>query len=219
MRIHDVTQRTPEWWALRAGRITGSCAEAILAVRKRGTGELAIRRALRERLVVERLTGLAVEESPYKGKDLQHGIDCEPDAFAAYEAATGDLVNRVGFVSHDDLLAGCSPDGYIGKWEGILELKCPASSTHIEYRKADVIPEEYKGQLFHALWITGAQWADFCSYDPRFTDPKLRLFVKRLTRNEDELMAYELAVRLFLSEVDADVAAMGPASEETIDAF
>lgn len=206
-------QRSPEWHALRCGRLTGSGAQAVIQERKRGTGELAIRTKLRERLVVERLTGVPVDEIPYKGKDLQHGIDTEQEALNAYEAATGEIVSRVGFVCHDDLMAGCSPDGCIGNWDGVIELKCPASSTHWDYLKAKAIPEEYYGQLVHTLWITGAPWVDFCSYDPRFRDPKFRLFTKRLMRNEEILQAYELAARLFLSEVEKDVAALQPQEE------
>ncbi len=216
MRIHDVEQRSAEWHALRCGKVTGSCAPAILAVRKRGSGELAVRRDLRQRLVVERLTGLAVDEVPYKGKDLQHGIDAEPDAFAEYEAVTGEIASRVGFVAHDDLEAGCSPDGYIGNWEGILELKCPASTTHLEYVRAGVIPDEYFGQLLHALWITGAAWADFCSFDPRMQAKHLRLFRRRLERADVDLNAYELAVRLFLDEVEAEVTALQSFSPYTL---
>lgn len=214
MKILDCEQRSPEWMAARCGKVTGSCAEAILKVRQRGTGELAIRTALRQRLVVERLTGIPIEDIPYKGKDLQHGIACEPEAFAAYEAAHREILTRVGFVAHDTLAAGCSPDGYVGNWEGVVEFKCPASETHLETLKADAIPPEYLPQLIHGLWITGAQWADFCSFDPRFTDPALRLFTKRLTREGIDFAAYELAVRLFLSEVDKDVAAMRPQEVE-----
>lgn len=210
MIVHDCEQRSEAWYALRAGKVTGSCAQAIIQQRKKGTGELAIRRDLRHRLTVERLTGRPVDEGDgYQSKDMIHGMTAEPDAFAAYEAAYREIVTRVGFVSHDELHAGCSPDGYVGNWEGILEIKCPASSTHLEYVKANTIPEEYYGQLLHALWITGAQWADFCSYDARFPE-HMRLFTKRLLRNEEMLTAYELAVRLFLSEVDKDVAALLP---------
>lgn len=213
MIVHDVAQRSPEWLAIRAGKVTGSNADAILKVRQRGSGELAIRTDLRHRLVVERLTGMAVDDIPYKGKDLQHGIDCEPEAFAAYEAANREIVTRVGFVSHDTLMAGCSPDGYVGDWEGIVEFKCPASSTHLDYRKANIIPADYKPQLIHSLWITGAEWADFCSFDPRFKDPSLRLFQKRLTRDGIDFVAYELAIQLFLSEVEKEVAALRPQEE------
>jgi putative phage-type endonuclease len=206
MKIHDVQQRTPEWHALRCGKVTGSAAHAILAIRKKGTGELAIRRDMRQRLVVERLTGIPANDLPYLPKDMQHGVDCEPEAFAAYEAQ-GALVMRVGFVEHDELMAGCSPDGSVNDFEGLIELKCPSSAVHMEYLKADAIPEEYYAQLVHSLWITGAQWADFCSFDPRFPEP-LRLFRKRLERSAVDLPAYELAVRLFLEEVDKEVHAL-----------
>ncbi len=205
---YDAAQRSPEWYALRAGKVTGSCANALLAVRKKGSGELAVRRDLRERLIVERLTGLPVEESAYKGKDIQHGVDTEPLAAIEYEVVTGEMVSHCGFLAHDELAAGCSPDGYIGDFEGVLEVKCPSSAVHLDYRRANVIPEEYYGQLLHALWITGAQWADFVSFDPRMQAPHLRLFTKRLTRNETDIQAYELAVRLFLSEVEQGVTQM-----------
>lgn len=213
MIVLDVKQRSDEWHALRCGRVTGSCAQAIIQVRKRASGELAIRRDLRQRLVVERLTGRPVEESGYQSKAMQHGVDTEVDALAAYEADKGEIVTRVGFVLHDDLMAGCSPDGRVGDWEGAIEMKCPASNTHLEYVKADTIPEEYFGQLVHTLWITGARWIDFCSFDPRFP-PHMRLFTKRLKRNDEIIDAYELAVRLFLDEVDNDVAALKPKPAE-----
>ena len=208
MRIHDVEQRSEAWHALRAGLLTGSSAQAIIAVRKRGSGELAVRSDLRHRLVCERLTGLPQDRTSKPTASMERGIQIEPDAVAAYEIETGQLVHHVGFVSHDDLPAGCSPDGYVGEWEGVVEAKCPDSTTHLEYLKAGVVPEEYCGQLLHALWITGAQWADFVSFDPRFQDPGLRLFVKRMPRDEKAIAGYELAARLFLSEVDKEVDAL-----------
>jgi hypothetical protein len=200
----DMPQRSPEWYRMRAGLLTGSCVDAVLATRKRGTGELAIRTALRRRLVAERLTGSPIEDiSGDLPAHMQRGNDVEPVAFAAYEAATGNIVTRVGFVAHDTLQTGCSPDGYIGQWEGLIELKCPKQVTHLEHMMAGVVPEEYRGQVMHALWLTGAQWCDFCSFDPRFP-PSHELFRVRMTRDSFDVAAYELAVRLFLDEVEAE---------------
>jgi hypothetical protein len=213
VKVHDVEQRSPEWHALRCGRLTGSGAQAVIQQRKKGTGELAIRSKLRQRLVVERLTGLPADDLPYLPKDMQHGVNTEQEALNAYEAATGEIVTRVGFVSHDTLMAGCSPDGCVGEWDGVIELKCPASMTHLEYLQADAIPEDYYGQLVHTLWLTGAPWVDFCSFDPRYKDPTKRLFRKRLEREPAILEAYELAAVLFLSEVDKTVAALQPQEE------
>src|SRR5688572_24865265 len=123
---HFIEQRTPEWEALRVGRLTGSAADALIAVRKRGTGELKAKIDLRQRLVCERLTGRSGESSGFKSDAMLRGCEMEPQAFAAYESETGQLVTRVGFVSHNTLLAGCSPDGFVGEWEGLIELKCPA---------------------------------------------------------------------------------------------
>lgn len=209
--IHTVEQRSDEWRQVRAGRLTGSCADALLAERKRGSGELAVRRNLRAQLVVERLTGIPVDDGAMRGAAMQHGIETETAAFRAYEARTGRLVKRSGFLSHPTMLAGCSLDGYVGDYTGILELKCPTSAVHLGYLRAGVLPDEYRGQIIHNLWMTGAQWCDFVSYDDRFIDPSLRVFVVRVNAADVDLAAYELLARLFLSEVDrelADVAGM-----------
>jgi hypothetical protein len=203
--VHEVAQRSPEWFALRVGLLTGSCAGAVIQERKRGTGELAVRRDLRKRMVCERLTGLGVDDVPYLPHYMQRGADLEPAAFAAYEAQTGLVVNSVGFVSHLTLKAGCSPDGQVGGFAGIVELKCPKSATHLDYFMApDTLRQEYFGQALHAIWLTGAAWCDVCSFDDRFK-PELELVRVRVDRASLDLVAYELAVNLFLSEVDAEV--------------
>lgn len=206
MKVHDVPQRSVEWFQLRLGLLTGSCAAAVIAERKRGTGELKERATLRRRLVCERLTSLSAE-STFQSEEMKRGADMESAAFAAYEARTRQIVQRVGFVTHDTLAAGCSPDGYIGNWEGVLELKCPKQTTHYEYMQAGVVPDEYRGQVVHALWVTGAQWLDFCSFDPRFP-ASLELFIVRYPRIELEMAAYGSTVEKFLSDCDAEVAAM-----------
>ena len=203
-------QRSSEWYQARLGRLTGSCADAILAERKRGTGELKARADLRRRLVCERLTGLSGEDA-FETEAMRRGRDLEPLAFAAYEARTRRIVQRVGFVQHASLMAGCSPDGYVagpdGRWVGLIELKVPKSTTHLAYIQGGVCPEEYVGQCQHALWLTGADWIDFCSFDDRF-DKALELFIVRVERNEAQIADYDGKVRQFLSELDAEVAAL-----------
>ena len=208
MKVLDIVQRTPEWYAARAGRLTGSAADSVIAVRKRGTGELKERIDLRKRLVVERLTGRSVESgNGFKSDAMQRGCDLEGAAFVAYEAETGQMVQRVGFVQHDSLMVGCSPDGYVGEWEGLIELKCPESTTHLEYRQGGVVPEEYRGQILHNLWVTGAAWCDFVSFDDRFPDD-LQLFIVRQQRVQADIDAYALAAQLFLSEVEKELSAV-----------
>jgi hypothetical protein len=200
MRIIAVEQRSPEWVAVRLGRLTGSCAADAFAQLKSGKGEAAGRRNLRTRLVLERLTGES-QENGYVNADMERGIQLEPDARAAYEAETGILVQTVGFVAHDELMAGCSPDGLSN--DGLTEIKCPKAATHLDYLRGG-LPQEYRTQIIHGLWLTGASWGDFVSFSPAFPEP-LRLKVTRVYAKDIDLAAYELNVRLFLSEVEKEV--------------
>jgi len=205
MRVLDIQQRSPEWCGAHVGRLTGSCAAALIAERKRGTGELEVRTKLRRRLVAERLTGCFADEvGPYLPWAMQRGVDLEPQAFAAYEAVTGTLVERVGFVEHDELMVGCSPDGVVNDYEGIIELKCPNFTTHLEYWQAGGVPLDYWPQVIHNLFVTGALWCDFVSFDDRYKDPALQLFRVRVERSAVDLVAYEDRLRTFLAEVDRD---------------
>jgi hypothetical protein len=199
--IVDAAQRSPEWYAARSGRLTGSSAGDMLAKIK--TGEAAARRDLRLRLVCERLTGQPQDDS-FVNDAMQRGLDLEPAARGAYEALTGNVVRSTGFLVHPTLSAGCSLDGDVDDFAGIVELKCPKSSTHLEYLRGGVVPARHIPQITHNLWISGAAWCDFLSYDDRFPEP-LQTFYVRVFRNDADIAAYELLVRQFLSEVEAEV--------------
>src|SRR3990167_2016704 len=127
MKVIDVDQRSEAWFQASRGRLTASRAADCLATIK--SGEAAARRNLRAQLVLERITGKS-QEGGFQSKAMLDGIEREPDALLAYEAATGRLVKRTGFVQHDELMAGCSLDGHVGHWEGIVECKCPIAATH-----------------------------------------------------------------------------------------
>lgn len=202
--VVEAEQRSPQWFAARLGRLTGSRAGDMLAAIK--SGEAAARRDLRMQLVCERLTG-QLQEDGYTNAVMQRGIDLEPVAFAAYEGLTGHLVARSGFLAHTEHLAGCSLDGHIGDFEGILELKCPKAATHYRYLRANEIPSDHLAQMTHNLWISGAGWCDFVSFDDRFP-PALQVFRTRLVRDEAAIAAYEKKALAFLAEVAAEVAAV-----------
>jgi predicted phage-related endonuclease len=202
--VIDAPQRSPEWFAARLGRLTGSCAGDMLASIK--TGEAAARRDLRMQLVTERLTG-QLPEPGFISAEMQRGIDKEPDAFALYEAVTGSVVRRTGFLSHDVLPIGCSLDGDVDGFTGLVELKCPKSATHIGYIKADAVPANHLPQILHNLWVTGAQWCDFVSFDDRFP-AGLRLFVKRVVRDDAQIAEYEQKALAFLAELAAEHGAL-----------
>ena len=195
-------QRTPAWYQARVGKLTGTCAADMLTTIK--SGEAAARRHLRARLVAERLSGQSQEDS-YISKDMQRGCDLEADAICAYELRRDVVVQPVGFIAHPDLQAGCSPDGQVDGFTGLVEVKCPKTATHIRYLREQTVPRDYLHQITHNLWITGAAWCDFVSYDPRLPEGG-QLFIRRVLRGDVDLTAYELAVRLFLGEVETEIA-------------
>jgi hypothetical protein len=202
--ICTADQRSPEWFAARLGRLTGSRAGDMLATIK--SGEAAARRDYRLQLVCERLTG-QLHEEPFVNAAMQRGIECEPLAFAAYEALTGQMAQRTGFLAHTAHMAGCSLDGHIGQFDGILEVKCPKSATHLRYVRGGSVPAEHLPQITHNLWITGAAWCDFLSFDDRFPPP-LQTFLVRINRADVDLASYEKAALTFLAEVERDTAAL-----------
>lgn len=199
--VINVQQRSEPWFAARAGLLTGSVASDMLATLKNGE-PAASRRDLRTRLALERLTG-APQESCYVNADMQRGIDCEPAARAAYEAATGAIVTETGFVRLTDYMAGCSLDGHLDDFATLVSIKCPKSTTHLRYLREKSVPSDYVPQMLHECWVTGARRYEFVSFDDRFPD-KLRLL--RVVRDvtEDEVAAYEAKALAFLDEVDRE---------------
>lgn len=193
-------QGTQEWKQDRAGKATGSSIASIFA--KVAKGEAAARVDYRTQLVIERLTGCI--EDMFVSKDMQWGTDNEPAARLAYEVESGLVVNEAGFCYLPDLMAGCSVDGFIESPDGrigVFETKSPKSKTHLTYLDSGEIPSIYRPQVIHNMWITGATFADFQSFDPRFP-PGLRRMVVRLERDESEIETHAAAVKLFLDSVD-----------------
>lgn len=205
MRILTTDQRTDGWRRAKLGMLGASDAGDLLAAGRSG-GEAATRRDLRLRLVSEILTGRPQEDG-YVNAAMQRGIDSEAAARQAYEALTGVFVDEVGFVAHDTLRAGCSPDGMIDGFTTLVEIKAPKSSTHLAYLRAGTVPSAYLPQLTHQLWITGAAAVDFFSWDDRFPPP-LDTFLVRLERDERAIAAYADKVRAFLAEVDLECQAL-----------
>lgn len=199
--IIDCEQRSELWYAARAGLATASRASAVLAKIK--TGEASTRRDYRLQLVTERMTG-TTQEDDYSNRFIERGCEKEPAARGEYEARTGILVQQCGFLRMTECKAGCSLDGYVGNFEGVTSIKCPKSTTHVKYLKERRLPPEYVPQATHEMWVTGAAWYDFVSYDDRVPDG-LELFRVRVERCEFQIDDYEREVVKFLAEVDAEV--------------
>jgi len=196
-------QRTPEWYAARLGRVTASRVADVTAKTRSGYG--ASRANYMAELIVERLTGLPTER--YQNESMIWGTNTEPLARAAYEVRQGALVDEVGFVPHPTIAAaGCSPDGLIGP-DGMLEVKCPNTATHIEYFLDPASPSKYWSQMQWQMACTGRKWVDFVSFDPRMPDD-MQYAVRRVNRDEETIAELEAEVVKFLNEMDEKIAAL-----------
>lgn len=191
MSDQKIEQRSAEWFALRAGKFTGSRFADVMA-RNKKTGEpLKAYHDLIWQVVVERMTGQPVEGAT--GYALQWGQDVEPFAREAYEFETGSIVSESEFILHQKYdFAGCSPDGLVGDYKG-LEMKCPkSSSVHLE-RFVEGVPEEYIPQIQGCMWVTGRSSWDFVSYDPRMPESH-RLLIITVMRDEEFIKILEKSV-------------------------
>ena len=188
-------QRTEEWFAARLGKVTASRVADVLAKIK--SGESASRKNYKMELVVQRLTNKQGES--FTNAAMEWGTEQEPFARMAYEAHTGTFVKEEGFVDHPTIEGfGCSPDGIVG--EGLIEIKCPNTATHIETVLENKAPSKYIPQMQCQMACTGAKWCDFVSFDPRVPED-LQLFVVRVERDQEYIDAMEVEVKQFLSEV------------------
>lgn len=190
-----VEQGTPEWMAMRLGKLTASRMSDAMA-----KPDTAARKNYIAQLVAERLTGQIAES--FCNEAMAWGTEHEPIARAEYEILTGHDVNLIDFVDHPELeWCGASPDGLVSD-SGLVEIKCPKTATHIEYLLSGKPPSKYFSQMALQLICTGRKWCDFVSYDPRMP-PQHRLFVVRY--QPTDLEKYNEAAALFLAEVASTI--------------
>jgi putative phage-type endonuclease len=195
--IEMMDQGTEEWFTIRIGKVTASRVADVIAKTK--TGYSASRDNYMAQLVCERLTGQKGES--FTNAAMQHGTETEPLARAAYEALKDVLVDEVGFVPHPTIeMAGASPDGLVGE-DGLLEIKCPNTATHIETLISKVVPGKYNTQMQFQMACTGRQWCDFVSFDNRLPE-MFQLFVTRVPRDEVFIKLIESEIVQFIAELD-----------------
>lgn len=199
----SLEQRSKAWFAERCGKVTASRIADLMARAK--SGYSTSRANYRAQLICERLTG-AVEPSYCNGA-MQWGIDTEPKARDAYQIHALCTVEEIAFVGHPTIaMAGASPDGLIGD-DGLVEIKCPITATHIETLLNGAVPDKYIKQMQFQMACTNRQWCDFASFDPRLPE-SMRLFVKRIERDAALIAEIEAEIVSFLDEVEGAVTAL-----------
>jgi len=192
----DIVQGSPEWHQLRLGKVTASRVADVVARTK--TGPSASRTNYMAELIAERLSGEPSEK--FTNAAMQWGTDMEPQARAAYEFRTDAQVTQVGFVVHPKIdQAGASPDGLVDE-DGLIEIKCPNTATHLETLLGQAAPAKYETQMQWQMACTGRKWCDFVSYDPRLPE-NMRLFIKRVERDDKRIKELETEVAGFLLEI------------------
>ena len=190
-------QGTPEWLQARCGRVTASRVGDVIARTK--TGWAAARATYMGQLLAERLTGQPQEA--FVTPAMRWGSECEDQARAAYEYWTDQDVASVGFVSHPTItMSGASPDGLVGD-DGLLEIKCPTTVTHIDTLVGDEVPLKHVPQIQWQLACAGRAWCDFVCFDPRMPE-SLRIFIRRVERDEALICELQTQVELFQGELD-----------------
>lgn len=197
MREENKLQGNGAWFNARTGKLTASRMKNAMKYLK-GGADSADRKDLKVEILCERLTGDIVDK--FVNTAMQWGIDKEPEAKEQYELKTGRLIKDVGFVDHPKIeFCGASPDGLVD--EGLIEIKCPTTATHLNWILAGVVPDDHKPQMCLQALCTGRSWVDFVSYDPRMPEAN-RLFVRRYTPTAEELAKVEAEAVKFLSEVE-----------------
>ena len=194
-------QRTPEWFAERLGKITASRIADVVGKTKSGSYGAARKNYMAE-LLCQRLTGQ--QEEKFTSTAMQHGTDTEPAARAMYMLETGTDVTETGFIPHPVIaMSGASPDGLVGE-DGLIEIKCPNTATHLEFLQSRKPKHEYLLQMQWQMACTGRQWCDFVSYDDRLPE-KLAYRCIRIPRDDKLIAELEEEAVKFLTELDKTV--------------
>jgi putative phage-type endonuclease len=200
MDMSRIEQRSPEWFSARLGKVTASRVADVIAKTK--SGYSTSRANYMAELIVERLTGKAAEH--YQNAAMFWGTNTEPLALSSYEDRTGGLVEEVGFVPHPTIpWSGASPDGLVNE-DGLVEIKCPNTSTHIETVLGQEVPAKYLPQMQWQMACTGRDYCDFVSFDPRLPD-NMKIFVRTVRRDAEMIKNLEEEVSKFLAEIEAKI--------------
>ena len=198
--MDNVSQGSAEWHQMRLGKVTASRVADVVA--KTTKGYSASRANYAAQLITERLTGQPTEG--FTNAAMQWGTDQEPEARAAYEYYRAEEVEQIAFINHPNIAdAGASPDGLVGV-DGLVEIKCPNTATHIETLTGRAAPAKYVTQMQWQMACTGRMYCDFVSYDPRLPE-SMRFFCVRVERDDEMIRELEAEVVAFLKDVRAKV--------------
>lgn len=167
----DIIQQSEQWFRLRAGRPTASQFDRIFTAGGKDSAKSTWENYALE-LCAECIRPDELAKGWTGNQHTDRGNELEPEAREEFVRRTGLHVRQVGFVTRDDGVVGCSPDGLIvdasGQWEAGLEIKCPSPAVHARYLLGGELPAEHKQQVHGGMAVTGLSQWHFMSYCPGF---------------------------------------------------
>ena len=161
MRILEMEQYSPEWWAARAGMPTASGADKIITPAGKQTTR-AKRDDYQYDLIGSWLSKGKSDMDTFQSFAMKRGTELEPKAREEFTFMTEKKVTEVGFCINGEI--GCSPDGFVDN--GILEIKCPLPKTHAKYLIKDEVVPDYYPQLQFQMLVCERELSYFMSYSP-----------------------------------------------------
>ncbi len=192
--ITDIKQGSEEWLELRCGWVTASRFKDVIAG---GAGKT--RKSYMYQLAAESITDLRTDG--FVSEFMEWGTKTEPQARSLYEVQNDVTVDEVSFIKlNTNTKIGCSPDGLVGD-DGLVEFKCPKTTTQIETYLSGKMPACHKPQVQGQLWVSGREWCDFVSFDPRINTDSY-YFSVRVFREETYIKDLESKVLLFAEELE-----------------
>jgi putative phage-type endonuclease len=166
VKIHEMEQRSDEWFAIKKGKASASRAQAI------GNGGKGLENYIIE--IMAEYYSIAEREN-YINEHMQRGIELEPIAKQVYELEHDCEVREIGFAEYNEYI-GCSPDGLVGK-DGMIEIKCPSDKNYLDILVNEKIDSGYVWQCQMNMLILQRKWCDLIFYNPNF---KKSMYIKRL---------------------------------------
>jgi hypothetical protein len=189
MKLYDkIEQGSPEWFALRLGKLTGSDAQSI-ATNGKGLETLVFEK------VAERMTGKMKVQ--YTNEDMVRGNELEALARNTYELETGNIVKRIGFAELDENV-GSSPDGLVGT-DGMIEVKCKNDSLFAKYMYERKIESAHNLQIQMNLYILNREWCDYIIFNENF--PKTTI-ITRINKNESDIAKIKAGIATGVSMIN-----------------
>lgn len=196
--LHNVEQRSEEWFALRMGKLTGSNFPMLMPSSRQKVNVTDTQKKYLLEKACELLTNERKES--FSNSSMQWGTDHEEEAISYYELEKMTVVNEVGFYEINKSI-GDSPDGVTT--DRCIEIKCPNSTTHLTYiLDSTKLLNNYKWQCYAHMWATGLNKCDLISYDPRFPDNK-KMVIVEIEKDDEEMKILQDRIYLLVETMES----------------